>query len=384
MENTCSVLSSQLATEGKDRKQKYLIREEVTVLKRVEIGSANSTKTVRLRVDDAFSPGQWIFLIALPILCLLIGCCAGRMLISPTDIFSAIGQGIGIKSDVSSQITTVVWSIRIPRLLMACLVGCGLSLAGCAFQSVFSNPLATPDTLGAASGAGFGAVLALLLGFNMVGVQLLAFVFGIGAVAITGLAGIGLNNSKTTPILAGIMISSLFSSLISFVKFTADTESQLPEITYWLLGSLEGSGYETLALGAPPIIICTIILLLLRWRMNLLPLPMDEAISSGVNIRRLRIVTEVCAAMMTASCISMCGQVGWVGLIVPHICRMRFGSNHRVLLPASISIGIAFMIIVDTLARTISPKEIPISVLTAIVGAPFFIYLLRKNRGWAI
>lgn len=305
------------------------------------------------------------------------------MLISPADIINSFLNKFGAGNAVSSNVNSVIWSIRIPRLILSVIVGAGLSVAGCTFQSLFSNPLATPDTLGVASGASFGAALALLLGFGMIGVQISSLIFGMLAVMLTGLSGFGLGNSRVTPILSGIMIGSLFSSLVSLIKFTADTESQLPAITYWLMGSMENAGYHSLLLGAPPIIICTVILLLLRWKMNLLPLSEDEAVSSGVNIKLLRIVTEICAATITASCVSMCGQVGWVGLIVPHICRMKFGSNNVSLLPASIGIGAAFMIVVDTAARTISPKEIPISILTAIIGAPFFIYLLRKNRGWS-
>lgn len=323
-----------------------------------------------------------IELVLLPLLC-FIGClCLGRMIISPGDIFQSVLAKIGLLNPVSGQIDAVVWSMRIPRLILAAITGIGLSVSGCTFQSLFSNPLATPDTLGVASGASFGAALALLLGFGMIGVQVTALIFGMLAVVLTGLSGYGIGNSRSTPILAGIMISSLFSSLVSLIKFTADTESQLPAITYWLMGSMESAGYDSLMMGAPPIIICTIILLLLRWKMNLLPLSEDEAVSSGVNLKALRMTVEICATMITASCVSMCGQVGWVGLLVPHICRMKFGSNNVSLLPASVGVGAAFMMLVDTAARTVSPKEIPISILTAIIGAPFFIYLLRKNRGW--
>lgn len=325
-----------------------------------------------------------IILAVLPFICFLVCLCLGRMMIPPADVFSSVLAKAGIVSPVSSQINAVIWSVRIPRLLLAALTGIGLSVSGCAFQSLFSNPLATPDTLGVASGASFGAALGLLLGFGMIGVQFTALGFGLTAVILTGLAGHGIRSSNSTPILAGIMISSLFNSLVSLIKFTADTESQLPAITYWLMGSLESAGYDSLLFGAPPVIVCTVILLVIRWKMNLLPLPEDEAVSSGVNIKALRLTVEICAAVITASCISMCGQVGWVGLLVPHICRMKFGSSNTSLLPASVSIGAAFMMLTDTAARTLSPKEIPVSILTAVIGAPFFIFLLRKNRGWTL
>lgn len=326
----------------------------------------------------------WPLLIILPLLCFLVCLCLGRMPIAPGDVAGSLLARLGLAAPPSAQTDTVIWSMRIPRLLLAALAGIGLSVSGCTFQSLFSNPLATPDTLGVASGASFGAALALLLGLSLIGVQVSALIFGLAAVLLTSLAGRGISRSRTTPILAGIMISSLFSSLVSLIKFTADTESQLPSITYWLMGSMESAGYDSLLLGAPPIIICTVILLLLRWKINILPLSDEEAISTGVRLKALRITCELCATMITASCVSMCGQVGWVGLLVPHICRMIFGSDHVTLLPATVSVGAAFMMIVDTVARTVSPKEIPISILTAILGAPFFIYLLRKNRGWSL
>lgn len=323
-----------------------------------------------------------IALLLLPPVCFCVCLCLGRMLLRPAEVFASLLSGMGIGQPASHRMDAVIWSMRIPRLLLAAAAGMGLSVSGCCFQSLFSNPLATPDTLGVASGASFGAALALLLGFGMLGVQLSALVFGMLAVVLTGLSGRGIASSRSTPILAGIMISSLFSSLVSFIKFTADSESQLPAITYWLMGSMESAGYASLRLGVPPILVCTVILLLLRWKLNLLPLSADEAVSLGVNLKALRLTAELCATLITASCVSMCGQVGWVGLLVPHICRMKFGSNHVSLLPATAAVGAAFMMLVDTAARTISPKEIPISILTSIIGAPFFIYLLRRNRGW--
>ena len=267
-------------------------------------------------------------------------------------------------------------------MLLAALVGAGLSVSGCVFQSLFANPLATPDTLGVASGASFGAALALLLGFRLIGVQLTAFFFGMVAVSLTCLSGKG--SARTTMILSGIMMGSLFSALVSLVKFTADTESQLPAITYWLMGSLSAAGFDSLKLGAPAIAVSCGVLLLLRWKLNLLPLPGEEARTFGTNIPRLRAVCIVCCAAMTASCVAMCGQVGWVGLLVPHVCRLLFGNSHARLLPACISCGACFLMIVDTLARTISAAEIPVSILTAILGAPIFITIVRRKGGWSL
>ncbi|MFD0896366.1 FecCD family ABC transporter permease [Loigolactobacillus binensis] len=321
----------------------------------------------------------------LPILAAAASLCFGRYAMAPLDLVDAIHDRIFGGMTVSPQITTVLWSMRLPRILLALLAGAGLSAAGCAFQSLFSNPLATPDTIGVASGASFGAALGLLLNFGLLGVQVVSLIFGLIALALTILAGSNKKrNNLNSIVLAGIMMGSLFSALVSLIKFSADPENQLPAITYWLMGSLDSAGYDSLLLGAPPILIGLAILLLLRWRLNLLPLSEDEARSTGVNITLLRGITIVCATMITASVVSMCGQVGWVGLLVPHMCRMKFGNNHTVLLPASILAGGAFLVIVDTVARSISAAEFPISILTAIIGAPFFIYLMRRTGGWQL
>ena len=318
----------------------------------------------------------WILPVAVGLLALGIG----RVSIPVGEVLAALTGSSGV-----SQLTRMtLWNLRLPRILLAALAGAGLSTAGCAFQSLFANPLATPDTLGVASGASFGAALGLLLGFDLVGVQLTALAMGALAVALTWLAGSGKHKGLSTIVLAGIMMGSLLTALVSLVKFVADEESQLPAITYWLMGGLNNADYQTLLLGAPAVILGIAILFLLRWRLNLLPLSEDEARSSGVNIGVLRTITVISATMITASCVSMCGQVGWVGLLIPHMCRMKFGSNHLSLLPASISFGAAFLIIVDTVARSASAQEIPISILTAIIGAPFFIVLMRKTGGWSL
>ncbi len=330
------------------------------------------------------SLGWKIIFIILPFVVAIIALGIGRFSISPVEIIASIGAKITGGPGISDMGEMTIWNVRMPRIILAVLVGAGLSVAGCAFQSLFANPLATPDTLGVASGASFGAALGLLLGFGMGGVQVISLVAGAVAVALTWLAGSGRGRGISTIVLSGIMIGSLFNALVSLVKFVADEESQLPAITYWLMGGLNNAGYNTIKLGAPVIIAGIVVMFLLRWRMNLLPLSDDEARSSGVNIKALRAITIVCATAITASCVSMCGQVGWVGLLVPHICRMKFGSNHMALIPASISVGAAFMIVVDTVARSISATEIPVSILTAIIGAPFFIILMRRSGGWQL
>lgn len=201
---------------------------------------------------------------------------------------------------------------------------------------------------------------------------------------LTYLAGSGKGKSLNSVVLAGIMIGSLFSALVSFIKSVADVNSVLPVITFWLMGSFAGAGYRSLMLGAPVMLVGMAALYVIRWRLNILTLPDDEAKATGTDIKALRAVSVICATAITASCVSMCGQVGWVGLLVPHMCRMKFGNNHVSLLPACISMGMTFMIIVDTVARSATAAEIPISVLTAVIGAPFFIILMRKTGGWQL
>ena len=322
--------------------------------------------------------------VILPFLAAWIALGIGRISISPAEVFVSVRGKLTGTQGLEEMLEKTLWNIRMPRILLAMLVGAGLSVAGCAFQSLFANPLATPDTLGVASGASFGAALGLLLGLDMIGVQSISVLVGALAVTLTWLAGSGKRKGLSTVVLSGIMIGSLFNALVSLVKYLADEESQLPAITYWLMGGLSGAGYENLKIGAPIILAGIVILYAIRWRMNLLPLSEDEIRSSGVNIRMLRGITIVCATGITASCVSICGQVGWIGLLIPHMCRMKFGSNHLALIPASVSFGAVFMVLVDTLARSMTAAEIPISILTAVIGAPFFIILMRRSGGWQL
>lgn len=328
----------------------------------------------------------WIvILIVLPFIAAVIALGIGRMPIAPGEVFEVLKANLSGGHAANELVDKTIMQLRLPRVILAILVGAGLSVSGCAFQSLFANPLATPDTLGVASGAAFGAALGILIGFDLIGIQLMGLAMGGFAVMLTWLAGSGRDRGGLSYIvLSGIMIGSLFSALISLIKFAADAESQLPAITYWLMGGLDKANYHTLSLGAPVIIAGIILFILIRWRMNLLPLSDDEAKASGVDIRLLRTVTVVAATAVTASCVSMCGQVGWVGLLIPHMCRMVFGNNHLSIVPASVSFGAVFMIIVDTMARSISAAEIPVSILTAIIGAPVFIILMRRSGGWRI
>lgn len=284
--------------------------------------------------------------------------------------------------EVSAVMNTVIWNIRIPRIILSLLAGAGLAVSGAAFQGLFANPLATPDTLGVATGASFGAVLGILFGFSSFGIQLMAMLMGIAAVvlafSISRMKGF---SSILMIVLAGMVISSLFSALVSLVKYMADPQDVLPSITYWLMGSFSSTTKQTLILGAPFILGGSLLIFLLRWKLNSMSLNEEEARALGVPVKKIRMLIIVAAAMVTASVVSMCGQIGWVGLLIPHIAKMLFGNDHRSVVPASMIFGAVFMLIIDTAARTLTQSEIPVSILTAVVGAPFFIILLRKTGG---
>lgn len=277
---------------------------------------------------------------------------------------------------------TVIFKVRLPRVLLAIAAGAGLACSGAAFQGLFSNPLATPDTLGVASGASFGAVLAMMLGGNLIVIQLFALASGLVACGITyWISRVKSQRSVIMIVLSGMVVSALFQAFVSLLKYLADPEDQLPSITYWLLGSMSSVTYTNLMFGLPCIVLGATIIFVLRWRLNILSLTEDEARSMGVNIRVLRLLVIVASSLITASVVSMCGLVGWVGLLVPHIARMLMGSNNNSVIPLSLSLGAIFMLIIDTAARSATAAEIPISILTAIIGAPFFIGLLRKTGG---
>ena len=317
-----------------------------------------------------------ILLILLPIIVSLVCIGYGRMQIPLSEIFDYF-----LGKEVTAQHKVVIANIRIPRILGAMLVGASLPLAGLIFQSYFSNPLATPDTLGVASGSCFGAALAIFLGLNIFAIEFVAFVFGLITIVITGIVGTKRNESKLNIILAGIIIGSLFQSLTSLIKFMADTDTQLPSITFFLMGSFQSIGKETLYVSIPIVAICILVIFLLRWRINLLTVDDDVVKTLGVNIKGLRFIVLISATIITAISIALAGQVGWVGLIVPHFCRMLVGENHTKLVPFTISIGICFMVIIDTTSRTLFAAEMPISVLTSLIGAPFFIYMIRSKNG---
>ena len=269
---------------------------------------------------------------------------------------------------------------RLPRILLACLVGCCLSSAGAAYQGVFQNPMAAPDILGASSGAAFGAALAILLDLGSTMVIVLAFVCSIVTVSVVIYTGNMAKGKRVLGlVLAGIMIGSLVSSGTSFIKLVADPDDQLPAITYWLMGSLNGTSPDDVKFALIPMAIGLVPLFLLRWRINILTFGDDEAQTMGVNAKRLRTVVILCSTLVTAASVAVSGVIGWVGLVIPHLTRRMVGNNYRHLMPASMLFGAIFLLLVDDISRNLLATEIPIGILTSFIGAPFFIYLISRD-----
>ena len=306
----------------------------------------------------------------------------GRFPVPPVELVKILlSRILPIDQDWTAQAESVVFNIRLPRIIAASLIGAGLSLSGLIFQIIFRNPLVSPDVLGTSTGAGFGAALALLWTLPSFTVPLFAFTTGLLAVFLVWCVATRVpSNQVLGLVLGGIMISSLFQSGTSFIKLVADPEDELPAITYFLMGSLSGAGMDEVKLLLPPMIISIIPMLMLSWRMNILSLPEEEALSLGVNTKVLRGIAIIAATLlMTASSVAVAGVIGWVGLVIPHITRMLVGQDARETIPSSIILGAAFLTAVDTISRSAAYSEIPIGILTSFIGAPFFLYLIIKE-----
>lgn len=290
------------------------------------------------------------------------------------------------ESGLSAPAAAVIGQIRLPRVMAALLVGGALAMSGAAYQGVFRNPMVSPDILGATAGAGFGAAVGILFLLPALGIQLLSFACGLIAVGMSYLISktVGRRENITLVlVLAGMVVSALFSAFIAVTKYLADPYSKLPEITFWLMGSLSATTFYDLLFVLPPVIISAAALLLLRWRLNVLVFGDEEASALGMDTQKYRIVVIVCSTLLTASVVSISGQIGWVGLVIPHLSRMMVGPNYRYLLPASFLVGASYLLLVDNIARNLLQVEIPLGILTAIIGAPVFIgLLLRGRKGW--
>ncbi len=307
----------------------------------------------------------------------------GRYALSPGQLVQMLWTRItGGAADWPISDDKVVFAVRLPRVAAAALVGAALAVSGAAYQGMFRNPMVSPDILGASTGAGFGAAVAILLGAGYFGISAAAFCCGLLAVAAAWLVSrLSKADQAVSLILAGMMISSLFSAGTSFVKLVADTQQQLPAITYWLMGSLSSIKDKDVVFLAIPVALGMIPLFFLRWRMNLLTVGEEEAQSMGVNTRRLRGAVIVCATLLTSASVAVSGMIGWVGLVIPHFCRMLFGYDYRRLIPAGALFGAAFLLAVDDIARLVTTGELPLGILTAFVGAPLFLYLIATGGG---
>lgn len=311
----------------------------------------------------------------------------GRFPVSLADIVAVLwAKMTGVPSGVSASTEAVILQVRGPRVLAAFFVGAALAAAGTAFQGLFRNPLVSPDILGASSGAALGAVLGIFFSLSVFNIQVLAFAGGL--IAVTAVYMIGTAIRTRDPVLvlvlAGVVIGSLLGAGVGLVKYLADPYNQLPAMTFWLLGSLAATGVSDLVPLFGPVALGTLVLLLLRFRMNVMSLPEEEARALGVPVRPLRISIVAAATLVTSASVATAGIIGWVGLVVPHLARSLVGPDFSRLLPVAAILGGAFLLFIDTIARTAAAVEIPLGILTAVIGTPFFIWLLASvSKTWS-
>ena len=332
-------------------------------------------------------PGTILLLAIILVVCILVSFLFGRYPVPFSELCGILWNkflsifGAGTDKFWTDAMEAAVWNVRLPRVLMSVLVGACLSAAGAAYQGVFQNPMAAPDVLGASAGAGFGAALAIYVGLSSMYITLAAFGMSLLTVALVFWVSRHAKGERVLGlVLAGIMVSSLFQAGTSFIKLAADPTNKLPEITYWLMGSLSGAKWSELGFVIWPMLLGLVPLFLLRWRLNVLAMGDDEARAMGVDAGRLRIWLIIAATLVTAASVSVSGMIGWVGLVIPHMVRRICGSDYRWLMPGCMLGGGIFLLIVDNLSRNISTSGIPIGILTAFVGAPFFL-LLITGRG---
>lgn len=305
----------------------------------------------------------------------------GRYPIPPLTVLEVLFSKVfPITQTWSQSVETVIFQIRIPRVIAAIFIGIALSLSGLTFQGLFQNPMVSPDVLGTSNGAAFGAALGILLNMHYSGVVSLSFLTGIGAVVLVLFIASKVPSMPVLGlVLSGIMISSLFTSLVSFIKLIADTQNVLPAITYFLMGSLSSIRISDTIFLVITITISAIPIILIRWPLNVMTQGEEEAKSLGVNTKVIRFIAICSATLMTSVTVAVAGMVGWIGLVIPHLTRMCLGCDYRKTIPGSMIMGGTFLLFVDTIARNISTIEIPLGILTSFVGAPFFLYLIIRE-----
>lgn len=319
-----------------------------------------------------------IVLVLLMIACL----CLGKYSVTPGECLRILwGKATNLTGNWNPMDENIVMGVRFPRVAATVIVGGALALSGAVYQGIFKNPLVSPDFLGVSSGACIGAAVAILLSMGSMWIQVFAFVGGMVAVTLTVLIPRAIRStSNIMLVLSGIIVSGAMSSILGFIKYIADPETELAAITYWQLGSFAYVEIPSLVAILPFTIIAAVIMLLMSWWIDIISLGEKEAQSLGANVPVIRGICIVCATVLTAGAVCISGTIGWVGLVIPHFSRMMVGPGNRILLPAACLLGGIFMLIVDTVTRIIGPAEMPISILTGIIGAPFYAWLLYKQR----
>ena len=321
-----------------------------------------------------------ISIIVLPVAAFIVALFAGRYDLGLPKIIEVIMSPSSFSEDIEYSI---IFNIRIPRALLGLLVGGILAASGAGLQGMFKNPLVDSGMLGVSSGASFGAVLGIILFNNSYGATIIfAFGFGLLAVFLSYLVGTVYKSSpKLMLVLGGVIVSSLFSSLVSMGKFIADPFDQLPSIVFWLMGSIANVGFDEVLYVSAPILLSGVGLYLLGWKINVLSMGDREAHSLGVNIKVAKVLVVVCCSLGTAAAVSVCGTIGWIGLVIPHIVRMLLGSDNKLIIPYSFLLGAGFLAFIDIIARTATSAELPIGMLTSFIGVPFYVFLLRRTKG---
>lgn len=319
------------------------------------------------------------------LICAFFSFWVGRYALSPKIVIDILLSRLGLVTPYWEEtLETVVLNVRLPRILLAMLVGGALSVSGASYQTLFKNPMVSPDILGVSAGAGFGAALAMIHNAMWWQIQISALVFGLAAVLAASLIGYAFARQEVTVmVLGGVVVSSLFQALLSIVKTLADTENALPSITFWLMGSLgRGSNRDVLVM-LPALLLSLLLLFLFRYQINALSAGEDEAVTLGVNVMVVKVVVVISSTLMTVTSVSICGVIGWVGMVVPHISRMLVGANYPKLISTSFGVGALFLLIIDNIVRGIPGVELPLGVLTALAGTPIFVVLLsRVRKGW--
>ena len=326
--------------------------------------------------------GAFVFILLL--FAMLVSFNVGRYAVSIDNVLKILFKDIfHFEKTWEDVYETIVWDVRMPRIIAAILVGASLSVAGATYQGLFRNPMVSPDILGASAGASVGACLMMLLNQNGIIIQIAAFAFGLFAVILTYSLSKTLSKSADMVlmlVLCGLIVSTLFQAFVSIIKYVADTDLLLPEITYWLMGSIAKVTYKDIMFFMIPFTLGVIPIMLIRWQLNVMSFGEDEAKAMGVNVRSIRLICIVCSTLLTAGVVSIAGTIGWVGLMIPHLVRFMVGPNNVKLIPMSFLTGSLFMLVVDNVCRSALAYEIPLGVLTSLIGAPFFVLILYKHK----